>query len=276
MPAVFAGGIRAGEKRGQKEMRYGRLQKSMTAVLLACLAMLLLSTRSMAYKSGSGTSADPYISEITSNEECDLGASPDAATRKNYPNAKFTFAWGRYDKTTQKPDLDSELIQGAAGSSFQVKNLTNSNLVYFCRIYADGTWLGTVFFGFEILPDKADASEGSQTDKTAVSPAKLPKTVAKVSKDTRTKAAKSKVTISWKKVKDTKKTKKTLGKIRYVQVQCCLDRKFTKTVISKKVKKSKTKAVFSLTRKKTWYFRIRYIGTKGVSHWSKVGKIKVK
>ena len=118
-----------------------------------------------------------------------------------------------------------------SGSSFQVKNLTNSNLVYFCRIYADGTWLGTVFFGFEILPDKADASEGSQTDKTAVSPAKLPKTVAKVSKDTRTKAAKSKVTISWKKVKDTKKTKKTLGKIRYVQVQCCLDRKFTKTVI---------------------------------------------
>ena len=257
-------------------MRYGRLQKSMTAVLFVCLAMLLFSTRSMAYKSGSGTSADPYISEIDVNEECDLGASPDAATRKNYPNAKFTFAWGRYDKTTQKPDEDSELIKGATDSSFQVKNLTNPNLVYFCRIYADGDWLGSVFFGFELRKAKADSTGDNQAEEIPVQAEKLPRTAAKVSGTIKTKASKSKVTISWKKVKDTKKTKKTLGKIRYVQVQCALDKRFTKTALSKKVKKSKTKAVFSLSRKKTWYFRIRYIGTKGVSRWSKVGKIKVK
>lgn len=257
-------------------MRYGRLQKSMIAVVCACLAMLLVSVRSMAYKSGSGTSADPYISEIASDGECDLGASPDAGTRQNYPNAVFTYAWGRYDKTTQKPDEDSELIQSETGSSCIVKNLTNANIVYFCRIYADGDLLGTIFFGFELRPAKADTSKDSQADNPSGSSDKLPKTAAKVSGTITTKAAKSKVTISWKKVKDTKKTKKTLGKIRYVQVQCASDMKFAKTVISKKVKKSKTKAVFSLTRKQTWYFRIRYIGTKGVSRWSKVGRIKVR
>lgn len=257
-------------------MGYGRRQKSMIAVVCACLAMLLFSVRSMAYKSGSGTSADPFISEIASNGECYLGASPDEATRKDYPKAVFTYAWGKYDKTTQKPDQDGELIRGETGSSCKVKNLTNSNIVYFCRVYADGTWIGTVFFGFDVIPAKADATDDSQSDKTAGSPAKLPKTVAKVSGNTRTKASKSKVTISWKKVRNTRKTKKTLGKIKYVKVQCALDKKFKKTVLSKKVKKSKTKAVFSLSRKKTWFFRIRYIGTKGVSRWSKTGKIKVK
>ena len=258
-----------------KEMIHGRLQKSIFAVLLVCGAMLLFSVRSMAYKSGSGTSADPYISEITSNGECDLGASPDEATRKNYPNAKFTFAWGRYDKTTQNPDEDSELIAGATDSSFQVQNLTNANLVYFCRIYADGTWLGTVFFGFELRAAKEDNPSG-QAGNPSGQAGKLPETAAKVSGTIKARASKSKVTISWKKVKDTRKTKKTLGKIKYVQVQCAPNRKFKKAVLSKKVKKSKTKAVFSLSRKKTWYFRIRYIGTKGVSRWSKVSKIKVK
>ena len=257
-------------------MRYGKLQKSMIAVVCACLAMLLVSVRSVAYKSGSGTSADPYMSEIAPGGECDLGASPDAGTRQNYPNAVFTYAWGRYDKTTQRPDGDSELIRSETGSSCIVRNLTSANIVYFCRIYADGDLLGTVFFGFELLPAKTDAAKGSQADKPSGSSDKLPKTAAKVSGTIKARASKSKVTISWKKVKDTRKTKKTLGKIRYVQVQCSPDKKFKKAVISKKVKKSKTKAVFSLTRKKTWYFRIRYIGTKGVSRWSKVGKIKVK
>ncbi len=139
-----------------------------------------------------------------------------------------------------------------------------------------GLAVGWPFRQKERTEKRWDAVDDSQSDKTAGSPAKLPKTVAKVSGNTRTKASKSKVTISWKKVRNTRKTKKTLGKIKYVKVQCALDKKFKKTVLSKKVKKSKTKAVFSLSRKKTWFFRIRYIGTKGVSRWSKTGKIKVK
>lgn len=89
-------------------------------------------------------------------------------------------------------------------------------------------------------------------------------------------AKKNKVTVSWKKIKKTKKTKKLLKLIKRIEIQYSTDPKFTQNVLSKKVGKSKTKVTLKLQKKKTYYFRVRYVGAAGVSKWSKVRKVKTK
>ena len=90
------------------------------------------------------------------------------------------------------------------------------------------------------------------------------------------KASKSKVTVSWKKIKKTKKTKALLAKIKSVQVQYSTDKSFATGVVNKKVGKNKTKSVLKLKNKTTYYVRARYVGADGVSNWSKVKKVKTK
>lgn len=88
-------------------------------------------------------------------------------------------------------------------------------------------------------------------------------------------AAKGKATITWKKFKQTKKTKAIWKKVKKVEVQYSTDPTF-KTKISKLTGKSKTKlSVKGLQKNTTYYVRTRYTdGAGGYSKWSGTKKFK--
>lgn len=90
------------------------------------------------------------------------------------------------------------------------------------------------------------------------------------------KVKKNKATVSWKKVKKTKKTKALLNKIKYVQVQYSTDPTFAQNAATKKVGKNKTKIILKLKKKNTYYVRVRYAGSDGFSNWTNAKKIKMK
>ena len=104
-------------------------------------------------------------------------------------------------------------------------------------------------------------------------------TIPKVPASVKAKAAKKgKVTVSWKKIKKTKKTKALLKQIKGIEVQLSTDPNFATDVRTKNLGKKKTKATFKKLQKKTvYYVRVRYTdGAGGVSNWSKVKKVKTK
>lgn len=89
--------------------------------------------------------------------------------------------------------------------------------------------------------------------------------------------AKGKVTITWKKFKQTKKTKAIWKKIKKVEVQYSTDSTFRTNVTKKLVGKGKTKLIVKgLAKKTTYYVRVRYFDGTGYSAWSKVKKVKTK
>ncbi len=84
------------------------------------------------------------------------------------------------------------------------------------------------------------------------------------------------VTVKWKKL-----SKKNQKKVTKIQVQYSTDKNFKKNVKTVNVKKaSAEKKIKNLSRKKTYYIRIRTYNKKSdglhVSKWSKVKKIKIK
>ena len=104
-------------------------------------------------------------------------------------------------------------------------------------------------------------------------------TITKTPSGVKAKAAKKgKVTLTWKKFKQTKKTKAIWKRVKQVEVQYSTDRNFKTGVVSKKLGKKKTKLVVKkLKAKTTYYFRVRYIeGPRKVSKWSAVKKVKAK
>ena len=104
-------------------------------------------------------------------------------------------------------------------------------------------------------------------------------TITKTPSGVKAKAEKKgKVTLTWKKFKQTKKTKAIWKRVKQVEVQYSTDRTFKTGVVSKKLGKKKTKLVVKkLTAKTTYYFRVRYIeGPRIVSKWSAVKKVKAK
>ncbi len=103
-----------------------------------------------------------------------------------------------------------------------------------------------------------------------------PITIAKPPASVRAKAKKNKVTVSWKKIKKTKKAKKLLTQIKGIQVQYSTDLNFEQDVVTKKTGKNKTRIILKLKTKSTYYIRIRYVGSDGVSNWSKIKKVKMK
>ena len=123
--------------------------------------------------------------------------------------------------------------------------------------------------------------EASGTDGEAAGTAKEQDrekiTIGTAPKLLKVKAKRNKVTVTWKKIRKNKKGKKLLKQIKRIEVQCSTDPAFPKeTTVTKKVRKNKTKAVLKLQRKKTYYVRVRYKGSNGVSKWSRVKQIKTK
>ena len=90
--------------------------------------------------------------------------------------------------------------------------------------------------------------------------------------------AKGKITVKWKHFKNkTKNGKKIWKPIKKVQIQCAADSGFKNLVKDVKIGKSKTKYVIKgLTKKTTYYVRVRYYDGTGYSAWSKVKKVKTK
>ncbi len=88
-----------------------------------------------------------------------------------------------------------------------------------------------------------------------------------------TKIKKGHVTISWKKL-----TKKSLyKKIRNIELQYSTDPSFLSNNRIKHVSKKKSSVKIKLNRKRTYFFRIRYVGNSGaVSQWSKVKSARTK
>lgn len=103
-----------------------------------------------------------------------------------------------------------------------------------------------------------------------------PITILKAPASVKATAKKNKVTVTWKKIKKTKKTKALLAQIKSVQVQYSTDQTFTQNTVTKTVGKNKTKAVLKLQKKTTYYVRVRYKGADGVSRWSGKKRIKTK
>ena len=91
-------------------------------------------------------------------------------------------------------------------------------------------------------------------------------------------AAKGKITVKWSHFKHTsKKTKAIWKKIKKVQIQCATDKGFTNVVKTATIGKSKTKyTIKGLSKKTTYYVRVRYYDGTGYSNWSGVKKIKTK
>ncbi len=91
-------------------------------------------------------------------------------------------------------------------------------------------------------------------------------------------AKKRQVKVTWKKIKRNKKGKALLRKISYIQIQYSTSSKFTAgTTVTKTVKKTKTSvSLKGLSRKTRYYVRMRYVGSTGVSKWSKIKKVRTK
>lgn len=117
------------------------------------------------------------------------------------------------------------------------------------------------------------------TVSASAAPAEPAITISKAPTGVKAKAAKKgKVTVSWKKIKKTKKTKALLKQIKGIEAQISTDPTFATNVQTKNLGKKKTKATFKKLQKKTrYYVRVRYIdGAGGVSNWSKVKGVKTK
>ena len=103
----------------------------------------------------------------------------------------------------------------------------------------------------------------------------IPKTPASV----KAKAKKNKVTVSWKKIKKSKKIKALLTQIQSIELQYCTDPSFPADISVKiPLGKKKTKFVLKGLQKGTaYYMRVRYTdGAGGYSAWSGVKRVVVK
>ena len=103
-----------------------------------------------------------------------------------------------------------------------------------------------------------------QTKTETIAP--LQPTIQKTPASVKAKAKKKgKATVSWKKIKNTKKNRKLLKQIKSIEVQYSTDPTFIENRVVKKVGK-----------KNTYYVRVRYIGNGGASYWSKTKRVKTR
>lgn len=114
-----------------------------------------------------------------------------------------------------------------------------------------------------------------QTKTETIAP--LQPTIQKTPASVKAKAKKKgKATVSWKKIKNTKKNRKLLKQIKSIEVQYSTDPTFIENRVVKKVGKKKTSVSLKLKSKTTYYVRVRYIGNGGASYWSKTKRVKTR
>ncbi len=160
-----------------------------------------------------------------------------------------------YDGVTPTKFSDGKTYYSFAGWSPAVTAVTGD--ATYTAVYTSSTYIS------------AEDVTVSDEDVTAITISKRPVSV-------RTKVKKNKVTVSWKKIANKKKTKALRKQIKAIEVQYSTDREFKNNVGSKFVGKKKTKVKLKLERKTVYYIRVRYVGADGVSKWSKVKRVRTK
>ncbi len=125
-------------------------------------------------------------------------------------------------------------------------------------------------------PQPAPQPDPPQPDPPVQPEIQEPITIMKAPSSVKAKGQKSKVEVSWAKLKKNKKNKALLKQIKSIEIQAATDPDFKDIVKIKKVGKNKTKVKLKLKSKMTYFVRVRYVGSYGYSRWSKVKKFKTK
>ena len=203
-------------------------------------------------------------------------------TAKPYSGTYDSAAHPAIDVTVTKPDSGATVTYSLDGKSFSkdiptITNVGDYTVTYHITATDYAGVSGSVTAKIAVAPEPAPATEPPSVVAPAPAPSGPAVTIAKVPAGVKAKAKKAKVTVSWKKIKKSKKAKALLGQIKSVQVQYSTDPNFAANVVTKTVGKKKTKLTLKGLQKKTvYYIRVRYVGAGGVSNWSAVKKVKTK
>ena len=174
-----------------------------------------------------------------------------------------------------------QTVKGKAPTNTST-GLTDGVQCSVCKIWLIPQEVIAAKTGNSVPPSGGSSSSADPVVASAPAPvpaavvAQEPVTITKAPASIKTKAKKGTVTVSWKKIKKSKKTKALLAQIKSIQVQYSTDPNFATDVNTKTLGKKKTKAVLKLQRKTTYYVRVRYVGSDGVSNWSATKKVKTK
>ncbi|MBR0368702.1 MAG: hypothetical protein IJH86_09970 [Clostridia bacterium] len=194
---------------------------------------------------------------------------------------------GKTVGVTVTPDAGYALVEGSLIYRYD-DGAAQSRAIGSSRSFSMPAAPVTVEAEFQPIPDPpsgdtAEAPAPAEAEPAAVQSESAPAgpaiTIPKAPAKVKAKAAKKgKVTVSWKKIKKTKKTKALLKQIKGIEVQISTDPTFTTDVQTKNLGKKKTKFVFKKLQKNTVYYaRVRYTdGAGGVSKWSATKKVKTK
>ena len=129
------------------------------------------------------------------------------------------------------------------------------------------------------LPAPQPQTEAPQSQTEAASPeaAEEPITIQKAPARAKVKAKKNSITVSWNKIKKSKKTKALRAQIKNIEVQYSTDSSFPKEATNSRIiGKNRTKLVLrGLTGKTIYYIRFRYVSKAGVSNW-KTKRVRTK
>ena len=128
-------------------------------------------------------------------------------------------------------------------------------------------------------PGKAKAETDTETETSQSKKREEKITIWKAPASVKAKAKKNKITVTWKKIKKSKKTKALRNLIKGVEVQYSTDPSFPEeTTFTNTTGGKKTKLVLKRLQRKTVYFvRVRYTdGAGGYSYWSKVKRARTK
>ena len=211
-----------------------------------------------------------YADEITYYFTLGIkGISPGTATITLYDNSKTTIIWqgivkvngdGTETETTDPGTGEQQTTDPGTGTGTGEQQTTDP-----------GTGTGT---GDQ---QTTDPGTGAGTGEQTVTPTSLSEqvTLKKISIDELS-ASKNKIKVEWKKL-----SSKERKKAKNIEIQVSRDKNFTKDVITKTVKSSKTSVTIKgLKKGKKYYVRIRtFTETKEgkiVSKWSKTKNIKTK
>ena len=219
----------------------------------------------------------------------------DTTTYNSKRNVDVTVKVGKANAVAATVTANNRTYDGAEKP---LVNVDNSTLVGGTMQYALGNANGAVGPYTPSIPAAADAGTyyvwymtkgdanhaDSVSSSVAVEIAKKSEpeekvTIMKVPAKIKAKAWKNKVTVSWKKVRKTKKTKALLAQIQGIELQYSPDPSFpVENSVKIPLSKKKTKYVLKgLQRKSIYYVRVRYAdGAGGYSAWSKVKKVKTK
>ena len=179
---------------------------------------------------------------------------------KNQKTTKFDITWNLQSETADKYEVymynsktkKYEKLGESSSNAGEVYGL-KSGTTYKLKVRACRTYKGTTYYG----PYSDVLKTTTATDKTKI---------------TKTKGAKKKLTVNWKKI----------SKATGYQIQVATDKKFTKNKKSVTISKNKTisTTIKKLKGKKKYYIRVRtyrkVAGKKVYSSWSSVKNVKTK